>query len=56
MKATTRQGYSDPNRKTAQGYTSWRVSGSDLDGARLEVGVDLVVDHLGAFTLGVTVF
>ena len=36
--------------------TSWRVVGPDLDGDDLTVGIDLVVDHLGGFTIVITVF
>ncbi|HEY3445763.1 MAG TPA: DUF4258 domain-containing protein [Myxococcales bacterium] len=56
MKASACQPYSDPDHKAAPGASSWRVSGLDFDGDRLDVGVDLVLDHLGAFTLVVTVF
>lgn len=55
LKATACAAYSDPERPTPAG-TSWRVSGPDFDGDVLNVGVDLVVDHLGGFAVVVTVF
>ena len=48
--------YSDPTRPPPAGATCWRISGQDLDGASLAVGIDLTVDHLGGFSVVVTVF
>jgi hypothetical protein len=47
--------YHDPDRPPPPGVTCWRIDGQDLDGAALQVGVDLTVDHLGGFTVVVTV-
>ena len=48
--------YSDPNRITSAEFSLWRVSGNDLDGEQLDVGIDLVVDHLGTHAAVTTVF
>ena len=56
MQASGCQPYKDPQRKTEAGVTSWRVNGFDFDGDRLNVGVDLKQDHLGAFVVVITVF
>ncbi|MGC4118722.1 MAG: DUF4258 domain-containing protein [Myxococcales bacterium] len=47
MNATDCRPYSDPDHQASPGATSWRVSGVDFEGDRLDVGVDLVLDHLG---------
>ena len=56
MPASACQPYRDPKREAKAGTTLWRVNGIDLDGDRLDVGVDLVQDHLGAFVAVITVF
>jgi len=56
MKASACRPYSDPNRTASPGVSLWRVSGNDLDGEQLDVGIDLVLDHLGFHAAVTTVF
>jgi len=48
--------YADPRRPLPPGVTSWRVYGVDLEDEELVIGVDLVMDHLGAHATVITVF
>ena len=48
--------YADPERALPPGITSWRVHGVDREDEELVVGVDLVLDHLGAHATVITVF
>ena len=56
MNATKTEPYSDVERPLASGASAWRVHGTDFDGEALVLGVDLNLDHLGAFALVLTVF
>ena len=44
-----------PGRTTPARTSSWRLTGEDLHGKALMVGIDLTVDHLGNFALVATV-
>src|SRR5437868_4936637 len=46
----------EASRPLPPGVTSWRVHGVDLEDEALVVGVDLILDHLGAHATVITVF
>ncbi len=56
LKARRAEPYADPGRAVSAGVSCWRLESESMDGEAISVGVDLVVDHLGAHAKVITVF